>query len=58
MKRCANTQKDSSVARSADTQHVLVRGKVVVRHRELQTLDLELIGRQVQEVAERINSDS
>jgi len=41
-------------ARSADVRHVLVRGRVVVRERELQTIDLERVRAQAGEVARRV----
>ncbi len=43
-----------NAARSSDVRHVLVNGKVVVRDRQLETLDLEEIQTQANEVAERI----
>jgi 5-methylthioadenosine/S-adenosylhomocysteine deaminase len=41
-------------ARSSDVRHVMVRGRVVVRNRELLTLDLERIRAEVRDVAARI----
>jgi 5-methylthioadenosine/S-adenosylhomocysteine deaminase len=43
-------------ARAADVRHVLVRGNVVVRNRELMTLDLERIEAQAREFSETIRS--
>ncbi len=42
-------------ARAADARHVVVRGKVVVRDRQLMTLDLEEIRARSAEVAARIS---
>jgi 5-methylthioadenosine/S-adenosylhomocysteine deaminase len=41
-------------ARSSDTRHVMVRGKVLVRNRELKTLDGERIEAQAREFSESI----
>jgi 5-methylthioadenosine/S-adenosylhomocysteine deaminase len=41
-------------ARSADVRHVMVRGQVVVRNRELKTLDIERIEAQAREFSETI----
>jgi 5-methylthioadenosine/S-adenosylhomocysteine deaminase len=41
-------------ARAADVRHVVVRGAVVVRNRELQTLDRERIERQAREFSEHL----
>jgi 5-methylthioadenosine/S-adenosylhomocysteine deaminase len=41
-------------ARSADVRHVMVRGQVVVRNRELKTLDVERIEAQAREFSETI----
>lgn len=41
-------------ARSADVRHVVVRGKIVVRNQQLQTLDLERIEAQAREFSETI----
>jgi 5-methylthioadenosine/S-adenosylhomocysteine deaminase len=41
-------------ARSADVRHVVIRGQVVVRNRELQTLDAERIEAQAREFSETI----
>jgi len=41
-------------ARSADVRHVMIRGQVVVRNRELQTLDVERIEAQAREFSETI----
>jgi len=41
-------------ARSADVRHVMIRGQVVVRNRELQTLDVERIEAQARELSETI----
>lgn len=41
-------------ARAGDVRHVLVRGRVVVRERELQTIDLERLRAQAGEVARRV----
>jgi len=41
-------------ARSADVRHVMIRGQVVVRNRELQTLDFERIEAQAREFSETI----
>ena len=39
-------------ARASDVRHVMVRGEVVVRNRELKTLDVERIEAQVREFSE------
>jgi 5-methylthioadenosine/S-adenosylhomocysteine deaminase len=44
-------------ARSADVRHVMVRGKILVRDRELLTLDRERVEAQAREFSERIRSD-
>lgn len=44
-------------ARAADVLHVLVRGRAVVRDRELTTLDLEEIRAQVKETTDKIRGD-
>ncbi len=44
-------------ARSADVRHVMVRGRVLVRDRELLTLDQERIEAQAREFSETIRSD-
>lgn len=44
-------------ARSADVRHVMVRGKVLVRDRELLTLDQERIEAQAKEFSESIRTD-
>jgi 5-methylthioadenosine/S-adenosylhomocysteine deaminase len=44
-------------ARAADVLHVLVRGRPVVRDRQLTTLDLEEIRAQVKEVTDKIRGD-
>jgi 5-methylthioadenosine/S-adenosylhomocysteine deaminase len=41
-------------ARAADVRHVMVRGKVLVRNRKLQTLDRERIEAQAREFSEKI----
>ncbi len=41
-------------ARSADVRHVMVRGKVLVRNRKLQTLDRERIEAQAREFSEKV----
>jgi 5-methylthioadenosine/S-adenosylhomocysteine deaminase len=41
-------------ARAADVRHVVVQGAVVVRNRELQTLDRERIERQAREFSENL----
>ena len=41
-------------ARSADVRHVLVRGRVLVRDRELETIDLERVRAQAAEVTRQI----
>ena len=41
-------------ARSSDVRHVMIRGQVVVRNRELQTLDVERIEAQARELSETI----
>jgi len=41
-------------ARSSDVRHVVVRGRVLVRNRQLETLDLEAIRHRAVEIAERI----
>jgi len=43
-------------ARAADVKHVMVRGKVVVRNRRLETLDLEAIQAQTRALSERIRA--
>ena len=43
-------------ARTADVRHVMVRGKTVVRDRELQTMDRERIEAQVRELSETIRT--
>jgi 5-methylthioadenosine/S-adenosylhomocysteine deaminase len=42
-------------ARASDVRHVMVQGRVVVRNRELQTLDRERIEAQVREFSESID---
>jgi 5-methylthioadenosine/S-adenosylhomocysteine deaminase len=41
-------------ARSADVRHVVIRGQVVVRNRELKTLDVERIEAQAREFSETV----
>lgn len=41
-------------ARASDVRHVLIRGRVVVRDRALQTIDLERVRAQVEEFARRV----
>jgi hypothetical protein len=41
-------------ARAADVRHVMVRGSVVVRNRELKTLDQERIEAQAREFSETV----
>lgn len=41
-------------ARSSDVRHVMIRGRVVVRNRELQTLDQERIEAQAREFSETV----
>jgi len=41
-------------ARASDVRHVLVRGKILVRNRELKTLDRERIEAQVREFSETV----
>ncbi len=43
-------------ARAADVKHVMVRGKVVVRDRRLETLDLEAVQAQARTAADRIRA--
>ena len=43
-------------ARSADVRHVMVRGRVLVRNRTLETIDYEAIQAKVQEITARISS--
>jgi 5-methylthioadenosine/S-adenosylhomocysteine deaminase len=43
-------------ARAADVRHVMVRGKVVVRNRRLETLDLEAVQAQACRAADRIQA--
>jgi 5-methylthioadenosine/S-adenosylhomocysteine deaminase len=43
-------------ARASDVRHVVVRGRVVVRNRKLQTIDRERIEAQVRELSETIRS--
>jgi 5-methylthioadenosine/S-adenosylhomocysteine deaminase len=44
-------------ARSSDVRHVVVRGRVLVRDRELQTLDVEQIEAQAREFSETVLGD-
>jgi 5-methylthioadenosine/S-adenosylhomocysteine deaminase len=44
-------------ARAADVRHVVVRGRIVVRNRALQTLDLDRIEAQAREFSESIRSN-
>ena len=43
-------------ARAADVRHVVVRGRIVVRNRALQTLDLDRIEAQAREFSESVRS--
>jgi len=43
-------------ARSSDVRHVMIRGQVVVRNHELQTMDRERIEAQVREFSENVRS--
>lgn len=44
-------------ARAADVRHVVVRGRIVVRNRALQTLDLDRIVAQAREFSESVRSN-
>ena len=44
-------------ARAADVRHVVIRGRIVVRNRELQTLDLDRIEAQTREFSESVRSN-
>jgi 5-methylthioadenosine/S-adenosylhomocysteine deaminase len=43
-------------ARATDVRHVVIRGRIIVRNRALQTLDLDRIESQVREISETIRS--
>lgn len=43
-------------ARATDVRHVVIRGRIIVRNRALQTLDLDRIESQVRELSETIRS--
>jgi 5-methylthioadenosine/S-adenosylhomocysteine deaminase len=44
-------------ARAADVRHVVIRGRIVVRNRALQTLDLDRIEAQAREFSETVRSN-
>ena len=44
-------------ARAADVRHVVIRGRIVVRNRALQTLDLDRIEAQTREFSESVRSN-
>lgn len=44
-------------ARASDVRHVVIRGRIIVRNRALQTLDLDRIEAQVREFSESVRSN-
>ena len=44
-------------ARAADVRHTVIRGRIVVRNRQLKTLDLDRIEAQAREFSETIRTN-